>query len=886
MNTADFSAQFQQLTGNSPLNWQKRLFCKFADNRLPGIIDLPTGLGKTMVMAVWLIARAQKFNVPTRLVYVVDRRTVVDQASELANRLVENWKEKQIFSQEPPAISTLRGQRADNREWSRDPSLPAIIIGTVDLIGSALLFSGYRSSYKRRPLEAGLLGQDSLLVLDEAHLSKPFEKLLKSVSDFQQAGDQTQRNENRLCVVRMSATGGDDSPDRFTLEQADLQDEVTAKRYAATKRLRVETKPDVTEAIVKYAGKLAADDPGSRIAVFVKSPKDVEAVRKALIKKDATREIKIALLTGIMRGLERDQLVASAESDDQHERRVMQRFLHPENDPALGECFLISTSAGEVGFDLNADHLVGDAAPLDSWIQRLGRVNRRGNRDAEVVLVRHAKPADKTDFDRACSVAADLLAGQSDVSPKALAEFKQALTPSQLRAASSPEPQMVELTDILLDSWSMTSITGPMPGRPEVAPWLRGIADDLPQTTVAWRAELDLPIDPIDAPAAIEAIFSKHPIRPHESLTTRSDWVVDFLNQVKKKHPDLLATQVAIKRSRDWVFKTVQQVIDDEGLLRYDPLVILPASFGGLAKGMLSHEAVQSGETLDVADREGYERSEGARARLRVVAKRSDDKWTAEALPGGEPIPADLQLAPTHDTYAELLSDFRNANFRVRLRQPIRYDDEREVIEWLVLLAPTLKGNKPADQPLSEHVGAVTTEATRIADATQLSPPLREALLFAAQWHDEGKKAEIWQRFIGWSDGQPLGKGKSPRDPKSLKGYRHEFGSLLRIQHPNHCETNGCTLPDDEETCDLALHLIATHHGMGRPHFDEAVYADFTDEQRDAVHLDSLRRFARIQKKYGWWRLAWLENLLRCADALASAEAGSTGDEDEPEETA
>ena len=75
--------------------------------------------------------------------------------------------------------SILRGQLADNREWSRDPSRPAIIIGTVDLIGSALLFSGYRSSYKRRPLEAGLLGQDSLLVLDEAHLSKPFEKLVQ-----------------------------------------------------------------------------------------------------------------------------------------------------------------------------------------------------------------------------------------------------------------------------------------------------------------------------------------------------------------------------------------------------------------------------------------------------------------------------------------------------------------------------------------------------------------------------------------------------------------------------------------------------------------------------------------------------------------------------------
>ena len=56
-----------------------------------------------------------------------------------------------------------------------------------------------------------------------------------------------------------------------------------------------------------------------------------------------------------------------------------------------------------------------------------------------------------------------------------------------------------------------------------------------------------------------------------------------------------------------------------------------------------------------------------------------------------------------------------------------------------------------------------------------------------------------------------------------------------------------------------------------------------TDEERDAIHIESIRRFARLQKKYGYWQLAWLENLLRCADAVASAQTGSTGEEDEME---
>jgi len=49
----DFSRQFKSLTGHDPLSWQTRLYCAhFSANDLPSIIDLPTGLGKTVVMAI------------------------------------------------------------------------------------------------------------------------------------------------------------------------------------------------------------------------------------------------------------------------------------------------------------------------------------------------------------------------------------------------------------------------------------------------------------------------------------------------------------------------------------------------------------------------------------------------------------------------------------------------------------------------------------------------------------------------------------------------------------------------------------------------------------------------------------------------------------------
>lgn len=72
--------QFKALTGFSPLSWQKRLFSEyFGKGEIPSAVDIPTGLGKTAVMALWLIAQANGARLPRRLVYVVDRRAVVDQ---------------------------------------------------------------------------------------------------------------------------------------------------------------------------------------------------------------------------------------------------------------------------------------------------------------------------------------------------------------------------------------------------------------------------------------------------------------------------------------------------------------------------------------------------------------------------------------------------------------------------------------------------------------------------------------------------------------------------------------------------------------------------------------------------------------------------------------
>lgn len=54
-----FDDHFLALTGWKPLGWQRRLFSgHFAKGDLPSAIDLPTGLGKTSVIVIWLLALA------------------------------------------------------------------------------------------------------------------------------------------------------------------------------------------------------------------------------------------------------------------------------------------------------------------------------------------------------------------------------------------------------------------------------------------------------------------------------------------------------------------------------------------------------------------------------------------------------------------------------------------------------------------------------------------------------------------------------------------------------------------------------------------------------------------------------------------------------------
>lgn len=304
--------------------WQKKLLQKFIDSDLPSSVDLPTGLGKTSVMAIWLVARCSNSKLPRRLVYIVDRRAVVDQATEEAMRIRKVVDGKPFLKQklglrddQALPISTLRGQYVDNREWLEDPAAPAIIVGTVDMIGSRLLFEGYGVSRKMRPYHAGLLGVDTLVVLDEAHLVPPFEHLLRAISS------DSSLHPNKMVppfhVLALSATGRMQGDHVVRLTEEDQQHHVVAKRLNAKKSLQIELLDEETkleDALAQHAWRLTDEGKNAvRILVYADS-REVAQKTKAVVEKlakgdkkagKAAVEIDTELFVGGRRVYEREQ---------------------------------------------------------------------------------------------------------------------------------------------------------------------------------------------------------------------------------------------------------------------------------------------------------------------------------------------------------------------------------------------------------------------------------------------------------------------------------------------------------------------------------------------------------------------------------------------------
>lgn len=880
--SCNFHDRFRALTGNSPFCWQRRLFHEyFAQGRIPVVLDIPTGLGKTSVMVLWYLAQITGANVPRRLVYVVDRRAVVDQATSVADEIREKSRDSTL------RVSTLRGQHMDNREWLADPAAPAIIVGTVDMIGSRLLFSGYGVSRKMRPYHAGLLGSDTLVVLDEAHLVPSFEKLLERIANGVEAFGPREHEGRELVpsfkLLSLSATGREDSPDGlnekrgFRLSSKDMMDETVKKRLDARKRLKIhvlDDEPQLVPQLVERAWSLSNEQGPARVLIYCDRREDAVKVKDEIDKKSKKekREHVSELLVGGRRVFEREALFGWLKKHG---------FLGDAKERPKQPTFLIATSAGEVGVDLDADHMACDLVEWERVVQRLGRVNRRGKGDAHIEVVAAPRKKEKAEegTERLARLRKPLdslrrvSARGRDASPGAILELKErAENYSELRtaieAATTPTPLRPALTRALIDAWSLTSLDKHT-GRPDdVQPWLRGWEENpQPQTTVVWRKYLPVRRDGTEVKKKdIEAFFEAAPPHASEKLETETERVVDWLvkrltktvNGQVESEDEVVAYILSPSRDlRDTVHggslvqgdkKEQQKAKENLKKSLTGGTLVVDACLGGLSDGLLGENADSLPRTID-----------------------DSQEW----LPPQDDKPVVRFRVRSVTGEASSVSD---EDWRERYRFTTEQSHEGEVQRFLLVEKWRHDAETEDDrsvghlQELTEHHTWTEGKARTLADAIGLPGEYADMLATAARLHDEGKRHLLWQRAANTPcDGKIFyAKTNKRMNTKLLDGYRHEFGSLPYAEK----DAGFRALPAHLQ--ELTLHLVAAHHGWARPVISTSG-CDVPPSVSEKRARDIALRFARLQKQWGPWGLAWWEALLRAADQQASRDNDERG---------
>ena len=524
-----FAEWYRRLHGREAFPWQVRLA---ADGRFPGAISLPTGAGKTSVIAIWAWALQAGVRVPARVAYVIDRRLVVDSITSYASELANS-----ISGPLQPDVVRLRGGLTPDDSWIRDPLRPAILVSTVDQVGSRLLFRGYGVSSLAAPIHAGLLGEDTLIIVDEAHLSMPFVATLRAIESYPRALGLPWQ------VVNMTATpvAGDEP---FVLDEDDRRHPALRKRMAASKPARlISPKAGAFgQALVNEARALR--ESGARvIGVVVNRVADAREAFNAL-----TSEAEAVLLTGRIRPADRDVLL----------ERLIPRVITGSRARGRDPLYVVATQTIEVGADLDFDGLVTESAPISALRQRFGRLNRLGELETSPAAIVHRPRADEEKVDPVYG--ADLAVAWKwlcEIARRNMVDFGiDAFSRLAGKAPIETPQDFPALTPATVEALSFTSPRVEV----DVTPFLHGWRSSV-DIQVAWRADLGEPADWAETVASVPPLLDEILTLPFYEV---------------RKWLDPQAGRAAALR---WDGDLGEMVTGAE--LKSGDLIVVPAGYGG-----------------------------------------------------------------------------------------------------------------------------------------------------------------------------------------------------------------------------------------------------------------------------------------------------------------
>ncbi len=500
-----FDDYFEALWNVSPFPWQSRLAKLVFKQGWPECIDLPTASGKTACMDIAVFVLACQAGHPTnqrtvgrRIYFTVNRRIIVDEAFDRARSLAQNLLDakdgilrevadalRQISGEKhaPPLdIAQLRGGIFRDRAWARSITQPIVVCTTADQLGSRLLFRGYGVSPSMQPVHAALTACDSLILLDEAHVTRAFSQTLGLLSRYRQLD----KAGPPLQFVQMTATPVHVN-DRFQLDENDHLHPIIKARQEALKPaalVKLDKKKPINEEIVKRAFE-ALSDTRRAVGIIVnrvQTARDIEAMIRTRLFKDE-KAAEVHLVIGRMRPIDRDDL-----------QEKLRSLVGPDRPEVLDTpAFVVATQCLEVGADYDFDVLITECASVDALRQRFGRLNRKGRPiEAAAAIVTNdesIKGGDPIYGDAIKHTWEWLTENKRTSIDFGIAAFKtlwDTIDDAKRQAMLSPAPDAAVLLPAHLDALCQTS-PRPVPS-PDVGFFIHGPMRDMAEVNVCWRA--------------------------------------------------------------------------------------------------------------------------------------------------------------------------------------------------------------------------------------------------------------------------------------------------------------------------------------------------------------------------------------------------------------
>ncbi len=389
-----FTSFFETATGGfTPYHWQLHV----AEEGLPEILTVPTGLGKTEVALAWAWRRYRARTVePLHLVYCLPMRSLVTQTVERLSSYFDRLREEDLCD---VGVHQLMGGTIGDA-WARRPDTPWVLVGTQDQLLSRALNRGYAMSRFEWPVHFGLLNNDCRWLIDEVQLMGPglwttsqldwmrrkrFPSLKPCLTTWMSA---TVGTSFLSTTDRTREALGEASPEQFAFEgklTTTFKDDQNLQWWRDAKRPVEWWQPTASDGKTRGAKKRGAAKSGAVTP---------DAIAKAVTEKHAAGTLSLVVCNTV--DMARDvfralssvahKVLLTSRFRRQDRARHVQRLFEfdtkrkagklPKGDPGL---ICVSTQVIEAGVDISAHRLWTELSPWPSMLQRLGRLNRKGD---------------------------------------------------------------------------------------------------------------------------------------------------------------------------------------------------------------------------------------------------------------------------------------------------------------------------------------------------------------------------------------------------------------------------------------------------------------------------------------------------------------------------